>query len=110
MKRFTRGTTVDFSTTFYDAAGAVAQPDTATLTISYPPDGWPVSGASRKKAEIDMDYDSDTGKWTAEWSTAVSGPGIVYYHMRSSDPDLTSEDGRFEVIANFANLEVEDDD
>lgn len=104
MKRFTRGTKVDFSIVFYDSAGAVAVPESAALTVNYPTDNYPLDGTDLLTKTSAMTLNADGETWKAACDTSVSGIGRVFWSAVSSDPDLTVEQGEFNLIGNAATL------
>lgn len=101
MIEFTRGTTVHFKTAFRDADGNDANPESASVVVSYPLDGWPLYNGTRT-VTLEM-VQNDDGTWEATWDCSVSASGHVEYHIRASDPSLATEDGKLRVIGNRAN-------
>lgn len=97
----TRGTTAFFATTFYDQAGAVSQPNGASLNVVF------IENGVTTTASIDMTAPaSPSVQWTAEWDSRGADPGRVWWSIHSvmSGIPYTVGDGSFELTANNANL------
>lgn len=97
---FPRGTTIQFSTTFFDFSGNVVQPNAATVAIAFDPNA--------DEAAVTLPMVAPTGPavvWTAQWDTRNLDPGAVYWSIHSSAPvPVAVEDGRLTLTANLANL------
>lgn len=101
-----RGTTVQFSTTFYDVDDDLTQPDNATINIVYA-----TTTAIGQTASVPMVPPTPPAtNWTALWDTrGLTAPQVVYWsiHTGNNDPvPVVAEDGFFRVTANQANLPV----
>jgi hypothetical protein len=101
----TRGTTVQFSTNFYDVNGSLIQPDSATINIVY----YSAANGTQETAEVSMSPPgSGQTAWTALWDTRnVAGgfPVAWSIHTGTNDPvPVTVGDGQFQLSANPANL------
>jgi hypothetical protein len=95
-----RGTTVQFSTYFFNSSGVAANPTTAAVHVYYPvTDGGGVSSAG---AGIAM---TKTGnEWTASWESSVARPGPVHWTVVSSGTSpYTREDGMIKLTASPSN-------
>lgn len=96
-----RGATVLFNTTFYDAFGVLIVPSTAFVNIDYPnPDG------SRSQTEIQMGNAPPANNFTALWDTRGVGVGTVNWSIHSAPTPAAVEDGSFLLTANTANLQT----
>jgi hypothetical protein len=99
----TRGTTVYFTTTFFNQAGAIVQPDSATINIVFPaPDGSTTTALVVMTAPT-----SPATAWTAQWDSRGAGVGAVScsVHTGTDDPPpVAAEDFTFTLTANPANL------
>lgn len=97
---FARGTTVYFTTTFYNVSGLVVQPSSATINIVFP--------ASGGTATALVPMTAPTGSsvvWTASWDSRGSGLGGVSWSLHSDPgPPFGVEDGYFVLTGNAANL------
>lgn len=98
---FYRGTTVYFSSTFYDVNGAVVQPSGAAINLSYIEDGQVRSTLVEMTPPV-----SPAVAWTAQWDTRLIQPGVVNWSVHSETPTLPYGvgDGSFTLLANNANL------
>lgn len=97
-----RGSTILFSTTFYDATGAAATPTGAVVNISYQD----IEEDSLLTTSITMTAPGmGQTAWTAEWDSRDAGPGPVAWsiHSTGSATPFSVEDGRFTLTANNAN-------
>jgi hypothetical protein len=105
MRITIRRTSTIFDTVFSDAEGEVATPDSATLTISYATDDWPLDGGDRSTATIDL-ASSDGITWTGTWNTGVSNPGIIFWFAEATTGGVTSaeDQGFYRLRGNLANL------
>lgn len=101
-KVFFRGTTVFFTSTFYDQNNNVVQPFGAAINIDFPVPG----GGTNKQVSISMV--SVTPNWTAQWDSRGAGAGLVSFSVHSiSIADaipVVVGDGTFQLSANPANL------
>jgi len=96
-----RGATVQFKTTFYDIDGEISQPFGAVINITYPD----VDG-EQQTVEVDMESVVGETYWIALWDTRDVGPGTVFFSIHTTGDEIpfAVEDGRFNVVANAANL------
>lgn len=96
-----RGTTVQFSTNFYDINNNLVQPDSATINILPAGDNDQTSIAMTPPA-------AGSSQWTALLDTRnMSAPQAIYWsiHTGTDDPiPVVAEDGNFLLVANPANL------
>jgi hypothetical protein len=68
----TIGSTLGFSTVFFDSAGAyVTNLTSATITITYP-----LSSNSLTLASCSIAMTASGGKWVAMWGTGVAAAGL----------------------------------
>jgi hypothetical protein len=99
----TRGTTVFFTTTFFDVDGNIVQPDNATINIAYTN-----TAGAQVAASIAMTPPTAPAvTFTAQWDSRGVNPGNVSWsiHTGADDPPpVTVEDGTFTLTANPANL------
>ena len=106
MQNFTRGKLIDFSFTPYDHTGEiVTDVPSATVYISHPttcefPDRITQLGTTT----LTLVQDTTTFAWGGTWDSSASGPGQVWYNSRTTQGELTSDDGSFRLFANPANL------
>lgn len=100
MIRHTRGETVRFVNTFYDADGNPASAVSASVVIAYPlsleTDGY-------KTATETMEQNDD-GDWEATWDSSVSDPGVVYWSIKKDEDPVIVQDGQFVLSGNRANV------
>jgi len=96
-----RGTTAQFSTTFYDAQGNVVQPDAAELHIVYVD-----ANDLEQEVTIEMTPPNTGVVWTAQWDSRGASPGLVSWSIHTVEDSIPYgvEDGAFELTANNANL------
>ena len=96
----TRGSTVQFSTNFYDVNSKLVQPTDATINI--------VPSMTQTAVLVPMVPPSGSvSTWTALWDTRGIPAGVVYWsiHTGTSDPvPVVAEDGMLTLGANPANL------
>jgi hypothetical protein len=97
-----RGSTVFFTTTFYDITGAVTQPAGAIVALAYTDE----NGAQIDNAIVTMT--SPTGPataWVGQWDSRSIGPGVVAcsIHTTGGVPAAV-QDFQFTLSANTANL------
>lgn len=96
-----RGTTIYFSTTFYDENGEVTQPVAAFVSIAC----LDLNGNPLTVAPIAMTPPViGSISWTANWDTRSIGTGNVYYSIHTQGFPAAVEDGRFILSGNLANL------
>lgn len=101
MTQIYRGTTVQFTTTFYDKSGAVTQPPSATVNISY------IENGDLIATEVDMTPPTTPAiAWTAQWDSREVSPGLVTWsiHTGGATIPFAVQDGCFDLSANNANL------
>lgn len=98
----TRGSTIQFSTIFYDVNGNVTQPSGAVVEIEcITPQG------SATTLQLTMIGPmAPATNWTALWDTRGTGPGPVQYSVHSTGPEAPYAvgDGKFSLTADNANL------
>lgn len=98
-----RGTTVAFSTTFFDVNNAVVQPQSAVVNLVYlDPDG-----TTTHTVFINMTAPTPpAANWTALWDSRGAGPGTVAVSIHSVNMGIpvSVEDLEFTLTANAANL------
>lgn len=107
MRITIRRVSVIFDTSFTDDSGDPSTPDSATLTISYPVDCWPLDGGDRTKETIDLTQDeADPTIWSGTWDSSVSNPGIIFWMTEATTGDVHSaqDEGHFRLRGNLANL------
>lgn len=97
-----RGTTVFFSTTFYDQNNNIVQPSGASVTLVFPDPG----GEGTDTATVAMTAPSAPAtNWTAEWDSRASGAGAVSGTVYTAGgPPVAVGDFEFVLSANPANL------
>lgn len=97
MTTFVRGSTITFSATCADAAGAPVTPDSANLYLVY------VSTAGEKvHTTVPMDVDGATV--SATWDSSVADATIpLSWSIRTTGVDKIATDGTVELTANEAN-------
>jgi hypothetical protein len=100
-----RGTTVQFSTNFFDVNGAKVQPDDATINIVY---ASVAAGAGQTLSVPMVPPAGSVTTWTALIDTrGWASPQTVFWsiHTGMNDPiPVAAEDGNFNLQANAANL------
>lgn len=93
-----RGSTVSFSFTFRDAAGAIVDADSATLTLVYPG-----SDLMQRQSVVLSDTDD---VWSGTWDSSVARPSWIDYHAHALDGSVEYViDGRFKLRGNAAGLQ-----
>lgn len=100
-----RGATVQFTVTFYDDTGAVTQPASAGINLSFATAGT----CDLEALLIPMTPPSAPAvAWTAQWDTTDVEPGPVSWSAYGKSSGLGVPkavlDGQFELTANNANL------
>lgn len=93
---FVRGSTVVWAVTFYDQLGGVVTPASATLNLSYRRGGVLVSDTIAMTQGL-------TSDWSADWDSAVSDPGNVFWHVRSAGARHAALEGTIVLEINPAN-------
>lgn len=93
---FIRGNVLQFSTTFYSAAGDVVTPASVLLTLRVAV----FSGSPADGTQIAMTQIGDA--WTATWDTTGMESGTVYWNVQATGPHAADE-GSFPLTANWAN-------
>jgi hypothetical protein len=94
---YVRGSTVNIAVRFFDSAGQITNPVSATLYIDYPDED-----GVRQQANYDLALSVDN--WVYDWDSSVAGPGKVYAHARTDgDAPISSVDLQFNLTANSAN-------
>ena len=100
-----RGSTVQWTTTFYGTDGVtVVQPNSATINVVYPNPsaggGTPLSTLISMTAPV-----SPAVAWVAQWDSRNAGIGAVAWSIHSDNgPPFSVEDGNFTLTGNAANL------
>jgi len=100
-----RGTTVQWSTTFYDLNKNIVQPTGAAIHLQYlDADG------NIETATVEMTGPLSPGdvQWTALWDSRGAYPSRVSWsiHTEGGAVPYGVEDGAFDLLANNANLET----
>lgn len=104
MKQFTRDSTIKLKFNFKDAAGAVVNPDAASVSLSYLPHG----GGDLTIATYSLAQTGDD--WLYEWDSSVAAPCVIAVHAQTDDgPPTSSIDAEFRLKANRANRELTGD-
>ena len=97
---FYRGSTVTWTTTFYNTAKAVVQPDSATSNI--------VAGSAAAVSVTMSPVGGGSLAWSGEWdSRGIKAPITIYWSIHTGNMDpipVAVEDGQFKLSANPANL------
>lgn len=99
----TRGSTVTFSFTFYDANDELATVTSATLQLTYP-------GLDDFVTETLTLTEGEDDAWAVEWDSSKSRPGWCEYHAHAmaqgiEDEAALTEDGRIRLTGNRAGLD-----
>jgi hypothetical protein len=111
MRIFNRGQHIVFRHQFYDSSGDLTSPDSASLYISYPAEGFPLR-ATAETTTLSMvlstvgSTDADFQVWSSTWVSGQAYPGPVHWSVRGSDLTLNVADGDFTLRGNAANLIV----
>lgn len=90
-----RGSTIVFITTFTDNTGAVVNPASASLTVTY-----------RKLGVLTTDTVAlvqSGNTWTASWGSSVADGGPADWHIRSAGSNKAAMEGRLLLKTNLAN-------
>lgn len=95
MDVFVRGNVISFSTTFYDADGAVVIPASVSLLI--------VFGISKGTNSETIAMTNVGDAWTATWDSSDAYPSTVNWSVRATTPHAADQ-GAFSIPANPANL------
>lgn len=101
---FYRGTTVNFSSTFYDLNGVVVQPTGAAVNI-----WWTDLNGNEQQTLVQMAAPTSPAvAWTAQWDTRSVDPGTVSWsvHSEGNSVPYGVGDGTFDLLANNANLQT----
>jgi len=96
LKTYTRGNVIEFPVTFLDANGVEVDPDSAIVKLNF-------LNSENARETVEINMQSSTGGWSAEWDSSVALPARVYWSAISTSP-ASAEDGAFELEANLANL------
>lgn len=100
MSVIARGNSVYFAFEFLTQDCAVADVDSATLTLVYP------GSTEYQKEVLALTEDEGDGFWKVTWDSGKSRPGWVDYHAHAiSGSNQLTEDGRFKVSANKASMQ-----
>jgi hypothetical protein len=104
MKSFVRDSTVSLKFNFYDSAGAIVNPGSAGVTISYVPLG------QCERTFNTYDLTQSGNDWSYNWDSSIAEPGVVYAHAKTGDVSpVSSADVEFRLTANCANRELTGD-
>lgn len=106
MKTFIRDSTVTISVNFYDKTGAIINPVSATVTLSY-------TTAARHGQQTHASYVllQQGNDWKYDWDSRVAGEGPVYGHAQTDgNAPVSSVDFEFRLIANRANRKEAQDE
>lgn len=100
MLSFYRGTTIQFTTVFYNYARQVVQPSGAQLNLSFLEGGQTVTRTIEMTAPTSPDV-----YWVAYLDTRQLAPGLVSWSIRTEAAGIPYgvEDGEFVLTANVAN-------
>lgn len=106
-----RGTTIPFTTTFYDVYNLPIQPGGTgpQVVISYP-----LAAGGIGTATVAMippggtlpggEINTNTNAWMAEWDSRGAAAGTVYWSIETpGSTPVTVEDGQIILTANAAN-------
>lgn len=93
---FVRGSTVTFSATFTDEAGAPAAPASASVAIRY------VDNSGNAATE-NVAMTGSGATWSAAWNTAPARPGTVYWTITADGTKDVATEGYFTITANPSN-------
>ena len=100
-KVLARSNTVNFAFTFKDEDGDAATVASATVQIVYP-------GRDRRETEK-LTLVDNSGSWEVTWDSSKSRGGWIEFHahaLTSGSPATSyTEDGRFKLSSNEANLQ-----
>lgn len=96
VEHFDRGNGFEWTASFTDVNGDLADPDSVTLYVSFID-----SSGERQTAEIDMTGDTD-GVWSGFWDSSVSDKCQINWSVRAINPS-GAKDGKFYLDANLAN-------
>jgi hypothetical protein len=110
MRYFNRGSDVTLRHTFYDSSGDITSPSSVRLTVTHPSSGFPFRGCMAT-TYVSMTQLTSTDElaplgWEGTWNSLASGPGTVWWSIRSDDLSDGVSDGQFELRGNPANLTV----
>lgn len=100
-QQFVRDYAVPISVTFYDDAGNVVTPSTATLTLSFL--------QNNVRTFLDYSLTQSGNNWTYTWDSSIANPCEVYGHVTTSAP-IYAVDFQFRLTANKASREKSGDD
>ena len=100
-KVLARANTIALAFSFFDAAGAVASVASANVQLVYP-------GRDRLETEV-IALTDVSDSWEATWDSTKSRGGWVQFHAHATSGGSPSteytEDGRFKLSSNEANLQ-----
>lgn len=96
MQTFPRGDTIFFSAVCRDQNGALINPSSATLNLTFKG-----SCGNPKTATIAMAVAGSTV--TAQWESLVASPCQVNYSITAVGTNKITQDGSFGLTANSAN-------
>lgn len=95
---FARGATIQFSSTFFDADGNVANPSSAQVNIAF------VTNSGVPTSILVAMAQAAGGAWIAQWDSRSAGPGTVSWSVETpGSAPVSVEDGQFMLTANPAN-------
>lgn len=90
-----RGSTVTFTATFKDDTGAIVNPASANLYVSYRVNKVPTT------ATIALTQTGNT--WKASWESSVADGGRADWHIRSAGTNKAAMEGSLNLKINLAN-------
>lgn len=96
MQFIVRGSSVSFSATCFDAAGAVMTPGSANLYLVY-------RTLSNGRASQTVVMSIALNVVSAEWDSSIAADGLVTWSIRAIGADTIVQDGSLTLIANEAN-------
>lgn len=98
MKAFTRGSLIEFASTFSTIDGSGIQPLTAEVLLSYPANGLAAT------AVLPLVQDTVVNIWRVRWDSSVCDGGTVDYVVRCHGNIVAAEQGTIQLRANSANI------
>jgi hypothetical protein len=98
MKSYVRGATITLKYNFFDADGAIINPSTATVAISY--------RANCSDTSATYSLSQSGNDWTYDWDSSVADGGRVSTHAAGSGGEAFDRD--FILTANWANQDALD--
>ena len=98
MAVFVRKNALVCSVAVKAADGSDTQPDTATAQLVYKD-----LECNVHTQDIELVFDSSTGKWSGLWDSSVAGNTTVKWVVYTGGSIEAAAQGEFRVIANSAN-------